>query len=180
MDFGARVCRHPRWRHACPSSRGSVGAAASKLSLSNDGDLLVTMPGAYPAGGVICTVTSSPIPIVKGEWLRPGTHINMVGAHTPSTREVDTEAVKRSRLFVETRSAALAEAGDILMPLNADDINESHILGELAELVLGVVEPRENKADITAYKSLGNIVQDLAVSHQVVQRIRNNADQSNQ
>lgn len=141
---------------------------------------VTSIEDAISAADIICTVTSSPSPIVKGEWLRPGTHINMVGAHTPSTREVDTDAVIRSRLFVETRSAALEEAGEILIPLNAGDITENHILGELAELVLGVVEPRENSSDITAYKSLGNIVQDLAVSHEVVQRIRNNADYLNQ
>ena len=137
---------------------------------------LTSVEDAVAAADIICTVTSSPTPIVKGEWLKPGTHINMVGAHTPSTREVDTDAVKRSRLFVETRSAALEEAGDILIPLKAGDIGESHILGELADLILGVVEPRESQADITAYKSLGNIVQDLAVAHEVMRRVRNNAD----
>lgn len=123
---------------------------------------------------IICTVTSGPTPIMKGEWVRPGAHINIVGAHTPSTREVDTDAVKRSRLFVETRAAALEEAGDILMPLNAGEINEDHVLGELADVLLGKVKGRVGDADITAYKSLGNIVQDLAIAHHIVQRMRGN------
>ena len=126
---------------------------------------------------IVCTVTSSPAPVMKGEWLRLGTHINMVGAHTPSTREVDTETIKRSRLIVETRTAALQEAGEVLIPLNARDIGEDRILGELAEVILGYVKGRLRAEDITAYKSLGNIAQDLAVAHHVVQQVRKDADQ---
>lgn len=121
---------------------------------------------------IICTLTHSPEPILKGDWLKPGTHINLVGAHTPVTREADTNTVRQSRVFVETKAFALKEAGDILIPLNAGDIEENHIKGDIAQVILREVQGRASVDDITLYKSLGNTAQDLAAAHAVYSRVK--------
>ena len=122
---------------------------------------------AVQTADILCTLTASPDPIVQGHWLKPGVHINMVGAHTADTREVDSVTIQRSRLFVEARAAALQEAGDIIIPLHKGEIGESHIIGELAEVMLEKVSGRTSDQDITAYKSLGNASQDMAAAHRV-------------
>lgn len=120
---------------------------------------------AVQSADIICTLTGSHHPIIEGEWLRPGVHLNLVGAHSPTTREVDSEAIKRSRLFVEIKKFTLQEAGDILIPLREGAFNESHILAEIAQVFLGEFSGRQSETDITAYKSLGNTAQDLAAAY---------------
>ena len=120
---------------------------------------------AVEAADIICTLTGSHQPIIEGEWLRPGVHLNLVGAHASTAREVDTETIKRSRLFVEIKAFALEEAGDILIPLGEAAINESHIVAEIAQVMLGEIDGRQSEADITVYKSLGNTAQDLAAAY---------------
>ncbi len=113
---------------------------------------------------IVCTVTSSPSPIVEGKWLKPGTHMNLVGAFSPTTREVDTEAIRRARLFVEIREFALREAGELLMPIAEGALTADHIAGEIADVLTGSIPGRTNASEITAYKSLGNTAQDLATA----------------
>jgi len=122
---------------------------------------------AVAGADVICTVTASPTPIVLGEWLEPGQHINAVGTSFPGIRELDTEAVVRSRLFVDLREGAIAQAGEFQMARDEGAIDESHILGEVGEVALGTVEGRTGSDDITLYKSLGLVVQDLASAYHV-------------
>ena len=119
---------------------------------------------------VICTVTGSPTPIVLGDWLEPGQHINAVGTSFPGLRELDTDAVVRSRMFVDLREGAIAQAGEFQMARDEGAIDESHILGEIGEVSLGSVVGRTNPEDITLYKSLGLVVQDLASAHHVFQK----------
>ncbi len=116
---------------------------------------------------VICTVTASPEPIVFGEWLEPGQHINAVGTSFPGVRELDGPAVARSRLFVDLREGALAQAGEFQMARDEGLIDDSHILGEIGQVALGTVAGREGNDEITLYKSLGLVVQDLAAAHHV-------------
>ena len=111
---------------------------------------------------VICTVTASREPILRGGWLRPGTHINAVGASLPTARELDTEAVRRARVFVDRRESAANEAGDLIVPMKEGAISEDHVVGELGELLLGTVRGREDDRQITLFKSLGLAVEDLA------------------
>jgi len=113
---------------------------------------------------IICTVTASPTPILEGRWLKPGAHLNLVGAFTPTTREADTEAIRRSRLFVEIRKSALREAGEILIPIGEGALTAAHIAGEIGEVVSGKVAGRTGPDAITAYKSLGSVAQDLATA----------------
>jgi ornithine cyclodeaminase len=126
-------------------------------------DARTAVEGAH----VICTVTASPDPILLGDWLEPGQHINAVGTSFPGIRELDTEAVVRSRLYVDLRAGAIAQAGEFQMARDEGAIDESHILGEIGEVALGRVAGRESPSDITLYKSLGLVVQDLASAYHV-------------
>jgi len=121
---------------------------------------------------IICTVTASPTPILEGRWLKPGAHLNLVGAFTPATREADTAAIRRSRLFVEIRESALREAGEILIPIGEGALTAAHIAGEIGEVVAGKVAGRTGPDEITAYKSLGNVAQDLATAAYALEQAR--------
>ncbi len=130
-----------------------------------------TAEQAVHSADVVCTVTASTEPVLRGEWLAPGTHVNAVGASVPSSRELDSEAVRRSRLFVDRRESALAEAGDVLVPMKEGTITAQHIVAELGELLLGAAG-RRDAADITLFKSLGIAVEDLACAHFLDERAR--------
>ena len=111
---------------------------------------------------VVCTITSSRAPVLEGKWLRPGTHVNAVGASLRTARELDTAAVVGARLFGDRRESVLAESGDVLIPIAEGAITESHLLGELGELVTGRIAGRTSPTDITLFKSLGLAVEDVA------------------
>jgi ornithine cyclodeaminase len=119
--------------------------------------------GDITEADLVCTCTTSPEPLFDGSLLRPGTHVNAIGAFSPDTRELDDEAVRRARVVVETRRAALAEAGDILIPLRSGVIDESHVVADLAQVVRGE-RVRTGPRDITVFKSVGIAVEDLAVA----------------
>lgn len=119
---------------------------------------------AVERADIVCTVTGSPTPVLEGRWLKPGTHLNLVGAFTPTTREADTEAIRRARLFVEIREFALREAGELLIPIAEGALTADHIAGEIADVVAGTISGRTQPDEITAYKSLGNVAQDLATA----------------
>jgi len=127
---------------------------------------------AVEGADIVCTVTSARRPVVMGEWLAPGTHINAAGSSISATRELDTEAVKRSRLFVDRRESTHNEAGDYLMPLAEGAIDADHILGEIGELLLGEVEGRRSDREVTLFKSLGLAVEDLVSTDHVVRQAR--------
>jgi len=124
---------------------------------------------AAERASIVCTTTASPTPVLEGAWLRPGTHVNAVGACIPTTRELDTEMVRRARLYVDRRESALNEPGDILLPLKEGAIDKSHIIAEIGELLLenGARLGRRDDDEITLFKSLGLAVEDLAAAHHV-------------
>jgi alanine dehydrogenase len=113
---------------------------------------------------IICTVTSSREPVLAGEWLADGAHVNAVGASLPFARELDTAATVRGRLYVDRRESALNEAGDFLIPRREGAIGDDHIVGELGELLLGRVPGRQSAAEVTIFKSLGLAVEDVAAA----------------
>jgi alanine dehydrogenase len=125
---------------------------------------------AVDGADVICTTTSARDPILKGEWITPGTHINAIGSSVPFTRELDTAALVKSRLFVDRRESTVNEAGDFLFPKNEGAITDDHILGDLGDVLLGKVEGRRSPDDITLFKSLGIAVEDLAAAHHVYRK----------
>ena len=132
-----------------------------------DIELTDSAKAAVSGADIICTVSSSRTPILEGAWLKPGAHINAVGSSMPEARELDSEAVRRARLFVDRRESALNEAGDFLLPRKEGVIDDSHLLGELGEVLLGRMKGRESPQDITLFKSLGLAVEDVASAHAV-------------
>jgi alanine dehydrogenase len=125
---------------------------------------------AVSGADLICTATSSNEPVLRGEWIAPGAHVNAVGACTPNARELDTAAVARARLVVDRRESALAEAGDLLIPMREGAVDERHVAGELTDVLLARVAGRRSPEEITLYKSLGIAVQDLAAARLVCER----------
>jgi ornithine cyclodeaminase/alanine dehydrogenase-like protein (mu-crystallin family) len=113
---------------------------------------------------VICTCTTSHTPLFNGKRLRPGTHLNLVGGFQPHTREVDDFTVQRSRVVVDTYDGALAEAGDLLIPMRQGLIARDHIAADLHELLSGKKPGRANPADITLFKSVGCALEDLVTA----------------
>jgi ornithine cyclodeaminase/alanine dehydrogenase-like protein (mu-crystallin family) len=116
---------------------------------------------------VSCATTSS-TPIVRGAWLRAGTHLDLVGGFRRDMREVDDAAVVRSRIVVDTFAGALAEAGDIVQPLEHGVIARDRVVGELADLCLGSVAGRTSAEEVTLFKSVGTALEDLAAAELVV------------
>jgi ornithine cyclodeaminase len=129
-----------------------------------------TVEEAVAGADIICTTTAAPEPILKGEWIAPGTHINAVGSSVPFTRELDTTAVKNARLYVDRRESTLNEAGDFLFARQEGAIDESHIVGEIGEILLGTVEGRRTPAEITLFKSLGLGIEDLAAANHIYRK----------
>ena len=113
---------------------------------------------------VLCTCTTSKVPLFDGHLIRRGTHINAIGAFQPDTREVDDVTVQRARVVVDTYEGALAEAGDLLIPMNKGIINRSHILADLHEVINGRKPARTGPDDITLFKSVGNALEDLVAA----------------
>jgi ornithine cyclodeaminase len=110
---------------------------------------------------IICTTTASPTPVVLGEWIKKGAHINAVGSCTPNTREFDTAAIVNSKLFTDKYESIYNEAGDFLIPKKEGAINDDHVKGELGELMNGTKKGRENDDEITFFKSLGIAIEDI-------------------
>jgi len=125
---------------------------------------------AVRGADIICTVSAARQPILLGEWLQPGTHINAAGSSIKSTRELDTAAVVMSELFVDRRESTLNEAGDFLFPKQEGAIDDDHIKGEIGELLLGDCAGRRSDEEITLFKSLGLGVEDLAAAHHIYRR----------
>lgn len=119
---------------------------------------------------IICAATSSPTPIFDGSKVKPGTHINGIGSHTPDARELDTTIVKRSKFIGDSREACFNEAGDIIIPVNAGDISESHYFADIGEVITARKEGRANNKEITIFKSNGLAVQDAATAKVVFEK----------
>lgn len=125
---------------------------------------------AVEGAEIICTVTSSREPVLRGEWIADGAHINAVGASVASARELDTDCVAQARLFVDRRESTLHESGDFLVARREGAIEDDHIQGEIGEVLLRRNPGRRNDEEITLFKSLGLAVEDLAAAQYVHQR----------
>jgi ornithine cyclodeaminase/alanine dehydrogenase-like protein (mu-crystallin family) len=125
---------------------------------------------AVKGADIVCTTTSAREPVLMGKWLGPGVHINAVGSSVRLARELDTEAVAKSRLFVDRRESAVNEAGDYLIPKKEGMIGDHHIQGEIGEILTGQIAGRQTEQEITLFKSLGLAVEDIASAHLVYQK----------
>ena len=166
-----RPVRHVHvWSRSTEHARALAHLAREKFDLS--AEVCSTPAHAVERASIVCTTTAAPTPVLEGAWLRPGTHVNAVGACIPTTRELDTDAVRRARLYVDRRESALAEPGDILMPLREGAIGAEHIVAEIGELLIegGERLRRRNGDEVTLFKSLGLAVEDLAAAHHVYRK----------
>lgn len=116
------------------------------------------------AADVICTVTSSREPILLAEWVKPGTHINLVGSSMLGPVEVDNALVAKARYVADYRPGVLAQGAELAAARDAGLVGDSHVIAEIGEVLAGRVQGRENDSQITIYKSLGHVVQDLAAA----------------
>ncbi len=121
---------------------------------------------------LVCTVTNAAEPVLFGDWIAPGTHLNVVGASIPSKREIDEDLVAKSALFVDYRPSTFAQAGEVIGALESGRIRKDHVLGEIGEVVAGTVKGRSSPEQITLYRSLGIAAQDLACAHHCMVKAR--------
>lgn len=122
------------------------------------------LPAAARGAHVISCATRSMDPVIRGEWLSPGAHLDLVGGFTPDMREADDRAIERARVFVDTRAGALSEAGDIVQPIDAGLLREDDIAGDLFDLTRGQRAGRRFYNQITLFKSVGSALEDLAAA----------------
>ncbi len=113
---------------------------------------------------IICTLTAAYDPILRGEWVRPGTHVNVVGSGFAGPAEIDNDLVARSRFIADSRDSVLQQGGEFLRAKAAGLIGDEHIVGEIGQVLAGNIEGRRSAEEITVYKSLGHVVQDLATA----------------
>jgi ornithine cyclodeaminase len=111
---------------------------------------------------IVCTVTASREPVLKGAWLAPGTHVNLVGSSFPGPSEVDHDLVVRSRFIADYREGILQQGAEFLLARQAGLIGDDHIVGEIGQVLSGAIPGRQSVDQLTVYKSIGHIVQDLA------------------
>ncbi len=140
----------------------------SEISFSATTDFEASVQSA----DIICTVTATDDPILFGAWIKPGTHLNVVGSSIPSKREIDSELLIRSRLFVDYRISTLAQAGEVIMAIEKGEIDEAHIVAEIGEVISTSMPGRLNEDDITLYRSLGVVAQDLATASFIVEQAK--------
>jgi ornithine cyclodeaminase len=126
-----------------------------------------SIAAAIAGADIVCTATSAAAPLVTGAMLAPGQHLNLVGSAIPTTAEIDTAAVARSRFYVDYRPAAMAAAGELLSAIAAGAVSEDHIVAEIGEVAAGTAPGRGSDNEITLYKSLGVAAQDLAAAHAI-------------
>jgi alanine dehydrogenase len=155
----------------CGSGRSDVSAFCGRMK--NELGVHVEPANAETVAqesDVICTCTTSREPLFNGNWLRPGTHLNLVGAFQPETREADDITVKRARVVVDTYDGALQEAGDLLIPIKNGAIDRSHIIADLHEIASGKKAARTSAESITLFKSVGCAMEDLVTAQLIYQQ----------
>jgi len=119
---------------------------------------------------IIVCATTSKTPVFDGKLLEPGMHLNGIGSHTPDAREFDTTAILKSKVVVDSRESALAEAGDLIIPLDKGVISVEHIWAELGEIVAGKKKGRTSEDEITLFKSVGIAAEDVASAKVIYER----------
>lgn len=147
--------RRPEQAAALASELAAAGIAASPCE---------DLAKAVSAATIVACATLATEPIVRGDWLRPGTHLSLIGGFRPSMREADGAAIRRSHVVADTRSGVLAEAGDILIPIAEGLIDADHVKAELSDLCRMSIPPVLPRDTVTIFKSVGHAAQDLATA----------------
>jgi len=148
------------WGRSVERARAFADKARAELGVE-----VAVAPSAQAAvrqADIICTVTAAAEPILKGSWVAPGAHINLVGSSFAGPVEVDRDLVVRSRFIADYREGVLKQGAEFLDAKSAGLVNDDHVVGEIGQVLSGQVPGRQSDEQITVYKSLGHIVQDLA------------------
>ncbi len=156
------ICIWGRRKEAAEGLRDSLATSSWTVTVADD------LEAAVGQADIISCATLASDPLVHGAWLQPGQHLDLVGAFSAETREADSEAAARADVYVDTRTGALSEAGDIILAINDGSISESDICGELRDLVAGNSPGRTSDDAITLFKSVGTAVEDLAAAELVI------------
>ena len=144
-----------------------AAALAERFQDRFDCEAVTDLETAVPAADIISCATLSTEPLIRGEWLQPGSHLDLVGAFRPTMRETDSQCLARSEVFVDTYAGAMGEAGDILQAIDEGAFRETDLRAELAELLRGDKPGRTNNDAITLFKSVGASLEDLAAAIEV-------------
>jgi len=156
------------------SSRTDIAAHSLAASIAEaygiPAEVATSPRQALADADIVCTCTTASGPLFDGALVRPGTHINAVGAFTPHTRELDTQLVARSRVVIDAAEAAGVEAGEILVPLFEGAIDRAHVQSTLADVVLGKAAGRTSPTEVTLFKSCGLAVEDLVTASLAYER----------
>jgi ornithine cyclodeaminase len=158
------------WARDRAKARAFATEQGAKLRVAIE--TCATVGEAVTGADLICTTTKAREPILQGEWLSPGVHLNLVGSSIAAAAEIDTPAVVKARFFVDRRESTVNEGGEYLRALRAGAITPAHILGEIGEVANGSKIGRSSPLDVTLYKSLGVAPQDLASAHHVLKKAR--------
>lgn len=152
--------------------------AAAALAARHPGVRVATdLPEAVAAADIIATCTMARDPVLRGDWLRPGQHIDLIGAYTPDMREADDTALRRGRLFVDSRATTLGHIGEVMIPMAAGVIGESDVQGDLHALVAGQAG-RRTPEEITIFKNGGGAHLDLMTARMMLARWRASRDEA--
>jgi len=153
-----RVTLWNRTRVRAEELAAQLGRQGLEIAVTDDRE------AAIRDADIVSCATLSAEPLVRGAWLKPGAHVDLVGGYTPTRREADDEAVRRARVYVDTRAGALKEAGDVVDPLRRGVIGEADIQGDLLDLCRGTTRGRGSPDEITLFKSVGTAIEDLAAA----------------
>ncbi len=163
----AHVALRPALRRVLVWGRDATRAQHLIAELAAEGidaEVVPDLKTAVPTADIICCATTSHVPIVRGEWIAEGAHLDLVGGYTPTMREADDLAIARSRIVVDTYGGALTEAGDLVQPLASRVISREDVLADLGAVLSGAVTVRRTARDITLFKSVGHALEDLAAA----------------
>ncbi|MGZ8311525.1 MAG: ornithine cyclodeaminase family protein [Allosphingosinicella sp.] len=151
---------------------GQAEAFAARVRASGlDAVAAPSVAAAVADADLICTTTAAPEPILRSEWVANGAHINAVGSSRAGPAEIDNDLVARALFFADHREGVLAQGAEFLRAKAAGLVDDAHVLGEIGEVMAGTLPGRRSPGDVTIYKSLGSIVQDLAAARYIVSRL---------
>ena len=169
--LAVRALRRVRvWARDSGKAADFAAAEASRHGIAIE--TAATVQEAVAGADIICTLTKAREPILLGDWLSPGVHLNVVGSSIATTAEIDIPAVVKARFFVDYRDSTIHEGGEYLRALRAQVITPEHILAEIGEVANGSKVGRRSASDVTLYKSLGIAPQDLASAHYLLEKAR--------
>lgn len=174
LEHVRAVSRTRRFERILVWGRSAEHAADLARQTTAMTGIVARAAGPEEAGGcdVVCTVTGSKTPVLLGRWLRAGAHVNLVGSSFAGPVEVDSDLVLRSRFIADSRPGVLAQGAEFLAAKAKGLIDDTHVVGEIGQVLLGTLPGRTNQTEVTAYKSLGHIVQDLAVAAALYDAVR--------